>query len=282
MRNEDNPKSIKYYVKRFLLANRRRFENKVIIDFPAGNGITSRILREIGAKPVPLDLFPEYFELDELICLRANINNHLPVADGAADALLCQEGIEHFPDQLKAFKEFNRSLKPGGTLLVTTPNYSNLISKLSYLFTESERLNSAMPPNEIDSIWMSQQDISKEVYFGHIFLIGIQKLRVLAKLSGFKIKVLHPTRKKSTNIWLSPFLYPPILLFSWLTYRHNIQKNQMTDARTKKRIYGEIFSLSVSPTVLLGGSLFVEFEKELECAEVASTLNSLHSEFGQT
>jgi predicted nicotinamide N-methyase len=49
MKYEDNPKSIKYHVKEYLLSKADFYNGKNVIDFPAGNGITSRILREIGA-----------------------------------------------------------------------------------------------------------------------------------------------------------------------------------------------------------------------------------------
>ena len=86
----------------------------------------------------------------------------LPVEDAFADYLICQEGIEHFSDQLASFKEFNRVLKKGGGLIVTTPNYSSLRAKMSYFLSESERFNSIIAPNELDSIWMSNEDITNE------------------------------------------------------------------------------------------------------------------------
>ena len=55
MNYEDNPSSIKYYVKKYLNENKKRFYNKRIVDFPAGNGITSRIIKENGGIPLPFD-----------------------------------------------------------------------------------------------------------------------------------------------------------------------------------------------------------------------------------
>ncbi|MFT6815734.1 MAG: hypothetical protein ACJAZ3_001646 [Sphingobacteriales bacterium] len=52
MNYEENPKSIKFHVKKYLYKNKNRFENKSFIDFPAGNGITTRILQEIGANSI--------------------------------------------------------------------------------------------------------------------------------------------------------------------------------------------------------------------------------------
>jgi SAM-dependent methyltransferase len=279
---EDNPKSIKYYVKRYLHAHAAEYKGKDVLDFPAGNGITSRILKEIGANPIPMDLFPEYFEIEGMECTRANIREGLPVINKSVDALICQEGIEHFSDQFGALKEFNRVLKPGGLLLITTPNYSNLHARVSYLLNESERFNSIQPPNELDSIWMADQKITDEVYFGHIFLIGIQKLRVLAKLSGFSIKKYHFTRIKSTSLFLFPFFYPFILLTSWLAYRKHLRKKSDFDDATKKKVYGEIYHLAINPKILIGGNLMVEFVKDMDSDEVSEQLRSTQKSFGVT
>lgn len=279
---EENPSSIKYHVKRFFLKNKERFAGKTIVDFPAGNGITSRIIDEIGGKPVPLDLFPEYFSIKHLNCERANIADGLPLLDEMADAVICQEGIEHFTDQMNAFKEFNRVLKPGGTLIVTTPNYSSLRSKMSYLLSESERFNSIMPPNELDSIWMADSKITSEIYYGHIFLIGIQKLRVFGKLTGFKIKKVHFVRLKTTSMLLFPLFYPFIYLSNYLTYRKNLRKNKNFDKGTVASTYKEIFDLSVNPKILLDGHLMVEYEKEMPSGKVSSSLRGKHKEFGIT
>jgi SAM-dependent methyltransferase len=282
MNYEDNPSSIKYHVKKYLHLNKDFYKGKKVIDFPAGNGITSRILRDVGAIAIPMDLFPEYFEIDGLTCERANIREGLPIEAASADALICQEGIEHFSDQYQAFKEFNRVLKDKGTLLITTPNYSNLRAKLSYLLAESERFNTLMAPNELDSIWMSRQEITDEIYFGHIFLIGIQKLRVLAKLSGFRIKKYHFTKLKTTSLLLLPLFYPFILLANWIAYRKNLRKNKDFDDATKKAVYKEIFKLAIDPKILVGMTLMVEFEKEQTVEGVAQTLRSKHKEFGRT
>ena len=45
----------------------------------------------------------------------------LPFADASFDTLLCTEVIEHVPNPNLAFQEMARVLKPGGYLLLTTP-----------------------------------------------------------------------------------------------------------------------------------------------------------------
>lgn len=280
--HEDNPKSIKYHIKKYILAHRKRFENKKVVDLPAGNGITCKLLKEIGAEPIAFDLFPEYFQVDGVECQRANILDRIPMDDKTSDFVICQEGIEHFTDQFKSLTEFNRILKMNGSLIITTPNYSNLRARMSYYLSESERFNSIMPPNEIDSIWMNDQKITSEVYFGHVFLIGIQKLRVLARLSGFKIKHIQFTRLKTTSLALLIFTYPFILLSNFITYRKNLNKNKGYDKEFQREVYREIYKLSINPKLLVDGHLFVEFEKIEDFDKVMSGLKSVHDKFGDT
>jgi SAM-dependent methyltransferase len=282
LKHEDNPRSIKYYVKQYLLEHKNYYAGKTVVDFPAGNGITSRLIREIGSRPVPLDLFPEYFQIEGLTCKRTKIAEGLPLDDNSVDAVICQEGIEHFSDQLQALKHFNRVIQLGGRLLITAPNYSNVQSRLSYMLMESERFNSIMPPNELDSIWMSAQDVTDEIYYGHIFLIGFQKLRVLARLAGFKVIGVYKTRTKSTSALLLPFYYPFILLTNYITYRRNLKKNENYSLQRKKEVYGEIFRYGISLKILLGSHLMIEFEKEQDAKHVSKSLKSQHIGFDET
>lgn len=47
---------------------------------------------------------------------------HLPIASGAADVVIMSEIIEHLVDTDAALTEAMRVLRPGGTLLLSTPN----------------------------------------------------------------------------------------------------------------------------------------------------------------
>ena len=136
-----NPKSPKYHIKKYLNNIKNDLKGKIVLDIPAGNGATTEILVEIGAKVEAYDLFPEYFMLPDFECKRADIIDKIPVSDNYADLLICQEGIEHFSDQLKVFKEFNRVLKQKGELIITTPSQSNLASKFAIYCLKAKHLN---------------------------------------------------------------------------------------------------------------------------------------------
>ena len=170
--------------------------------------------------------------------------------------IICQEGIEHLPNPLLLFQEFNRVLKKDGTLILTTPNISHLRAKISYLLSESD-FYKRMPPNELDAVWHSSDN---RVYFGHIFLIGIQKIRVLSSITGFKIKKIHNVKASAGSLFFS-FLYPILIFSNIYAYLKNTFKNDDMLLSDKKRVYGEIVRLNLHPSVLFGKHLLLELKK---------------------
>ena len=57
----------------------------------------------------------------------------IPEPDGAFDAILCSEVLEHLPDPLAALDEFARLLKPSGILILTAP-FASLVHFAPYHF----------------------------------------------------------------------------------------------------------------------------------------------------
>ncbi|MCD6010379.1 MAG: hypothetical protein K0Q79_241 [Flavipsychrobacter sp.] len=275
----NNPKSPKYHVKKYLHSIKDDIKGKVVLDLAAGSGVTTEILQELGANVEAFDLFPEYFMLKDIECKRADILDKIPVPDGYADYIVCQEGVEHFSDQFKAYREFNRILKPGGKLVITTPSYTNLKAKMSYLLFECEDLNKLMPPNEIDSVWMAEKSLNDEIYYGHIFLTGIQKLRVIGKLTGFKISKTIFTRYNKTSLFLMIFFYPFILFSSYYTYRKSMKKNPHISDKAKDDIYGEQLRLNTSVKILTDSHTFIIYEKEKELKNIYNDLNNTTKPF---
>jgi SAM-dependent methyltransferase len=180
----------------------------------------------------------------------------MPVEDGVADLIVCEEGMEHMPNQLQAFREFNRALKPGGSVLITTPSISNLRGRFSHFLTEAE-IYHRLPPNALDSLWHSE---AGRQYFGHAFLIGIQRMRTLAAVSGFELVRLLPTRVSWGSVALG-FMYPLVVLATRHAYRRNMRKNAHIAEDVRVKEYGEVSRLITSPTILFGKELFVEFRK---------------------
>ncbi|MBC8084370.1 MAG: class I SAM-dependent methyltransferase [Hymenobacter sp.] len=264
-------KDIKVLLPALLRRRQAEFVGKAVLDVPAGNGDTAQLLLELGATVTASDLYPEFFRYPAIECVQANLNDTLPFAAASFDFVICQEGIEHMPNQLHLFQELNRVLRPGGRAIITTPNYSNLRTRLSYLLLESEAYK-LMAPNETDSIWASEKARTiHDVYLGHIFFANVTKQRVLAALSGLRIVEIHPSRVNYTSLALLPFWYPWLRLTGWLARRRGLKRGAPSAQRPA--VYAELAQLNQSLNVLTGGHLIIEYEKRLETPEAVAELS---------
>ena len=234
-------------------------KNRVFVDVPAGKGNMSAFLKECGFDVRPFDLHPEGFSAKSLECKKADLTTGVPLPDASADFLLCEEGIEHIPDQLSLLKEFNRTLKPGGTLFLTTPNISCLRCRISYFLMESEFYR-RLPPTELDAVWFSGE--GQNPYYGHIFLINVQKLAILAKIAGFRLRAIHPMKISWTSFFLG-ITYPVIALANYSAYLDEARKKGKRD-KSARTILKDAMKLNLNPTVLFSKHLFAEFEKACE------------------
>jgi len=111
---------------------------KKILDVPCGDGRASYEFQKKGGDVIALDLFPHFIEGANLSAEFADLSETLPVESNSIDYILCQEGIEHIPNQLHVLEEFNRVLKKDGILLITTPNYSHVRARLSHFILETD------------------------------------------------------------------------------------------------------------------------------------------------
>jgi SAM-dependent methyltransferase len=256
----ENPHSHRSRILSVLQTLNIDFDNKVVVDFPAGDGVNSRFFHEQGAKVKAFDLFPDFFKPTNLDCHHADITKGLPLPNSSADIIVCQEGIEHFQDPLSVFKEFARVLKEGGLLLLTTPSYSHLAARLAYFCFESESVRH-MPPNEIDSIWRTNNDKGYETYYGHIFLLGVQKLRLFGLLSGLKIRNNFWIKSSKTSIFLFPFAYPLIVLISALAYYRNKKRVSKLPLGSEENTFRDQFLENIEPKNLLNKYTVLLFEK---------------------
>jgi SAM-dependent methyltransferase len=249
-------KEIKQQLLRVL--DKQEWKHRRVLDFPVGSGFTAGELVRRGADVVAWDMFPEFLKVEGLTCKLADLQSKFPAGDGEFDCAIFQDGIEHVPNQLFALQEFSRVLKDNGCLILTTPNYSNLRSRLSYLSFEAETPK-MMPPNEVESIWFGGDS---RIYYGHIFSIGIMRLRVLARLAGLEINKIHSARVNWSSILLGILFYIPIVLHTWKCYLRAIRINKGAGPGTStRRVFRDLVSLGTHPNILFTGHFLIEFKK---------------------
>lgn len=105
-----------------------------VLDAPCGDGALARELSARGWRVWAADIEPARVDVAGAVeFLRVDLEQPLPFADGAFDAVVSLEGIEHLLSPARCLAEFCRVLRPGGRLVLTTPNVNNVQSRWHYL-----------------------------------------------------------------------------------------------------------------------------------------------------
>lgn len=112
---------------RYLLA-RDLCRGKDVLDVATGEGYGAAMLAQQAASVVAFDLDPHAIGRARRAFPRANLRfvtgnaRRPPVLDGTVDVVVCFEALEHFDEQEEFLAEVRRVLRPGGLLLVSTPD----------------------------------------------------------------------------------------------------------------------------------------------------------------
>jgi len=104
-----------------------------ILDAPCGEGHLAASLDEAGHRVIAADLLPQRMAQAGIPTVGLDLNSPLPFRDGTFDAVLSIEGIEHLENPYLPAREFFRVLRPGGILILSTPNILNLRSRMKFL-----------------------------------------------------------------------------------------------------------------------------------------------------
>ena len=104
-----------------------------ILDAPCGDGALARALAARGWRTWAADIATVPFDrADRVRFVRLDLDERLPFADHSFDAVVSLEGVEHLLLPARCLAEFCRVLRPGGVLVLTTPNINNVQSRWHY------------------------------------------------------------------------------------------------------------------------------------------------------
>lgn len=172
---------------------------------------------------------------------KVDLDMLLPWQDKSFDAVFSTEGIEHLENHFSFLREMCRILKPGGILVLTTPNLTALRSRVRFLGSgffgrDSRPLNEA-----------SRHPLH------HIGLATFPELRYELHMSGFRLLEVRHTHIKPVS-----YLYAIYAPWIWLYTRLAFRKEKDATQQERNKV---ILASLLSPSVLFGECLMLIAKK---------------------
>ena len=208
-----------------------------VLDAPCGSGALTAALALQGYSATGADLDSDAAPLLGPSFTKANLDAALPWPNEHFDAVFCTEGIEHLENHFSFLREIRRILKPGGILVLTTPNITALRSRVRF-FGSGFFGRDSRPLNE-----------AARHPLHHIGLATFPELRYELHVSGFQLITVGHTHVKPIS-----YLYSIFAPWMWLYTRIAFRKEKDAVQRKKNK---EILAWLLSPSALFGECLLL-------------------------
>ena len=162
-----------------------------ILDVGCGTGVVSHDLQK-SATPISLD----FSDLALRYCQKRGLDHcvkgdgaQLPIADRKVDSVIGLDIFEHIEDDIAAFKESFRILKPGGRLVLSVPAFKFLWGPHDIALHHFRRYRRVEMKRKLESVGFRVEQCSYSVFF--LFPIVILT-RIIEKLRPGPAKASLP------------------------------------------------------------------------------------------
>ena len=171
---------------------------------------------------------------------RGDLSTELPYADREFDYITCVEGIEHIENPQAAVREFARTLRAGGHLIVSTPNILNIEERLKWLFYGYTSHFKPLSREHLEALRRTYGKMEEVAL--HVNPVSYSELRYTLEKYGFEVqRVLRDKPKK--NLWV----YWPVVALIRLMGR-------LTPERKRRERWTAELN---SDEILLGGNTLI-------------------------
>lgn len=155
--------------------------NMKVLDAGCGTGWFSKIAVDRGGMVTSMDLGENLLSKVAMKCNSERVVGsilEIPFPDNFFDIVISSEVIEHVPDQYKAMQELFRVLKPGGIMVLTTPN------KLWYFAVWIGNTFKLRPYQGLEnwSGWFEMKRKLSKIGFTKLQMIGIHLFPFVSKI----------------------------------------------------------------------------------------------------
>ncbi|CAM4065160.1 class I SAM-dependent methyltransferase [Kibdelosporangium persicum] len=115
---------------------------RTVVDLGANEGQACSALAGRGFRPIACDIVPDARRAARdrgLLAVGLDAGAALPFRTASLDGILAGEIIEHLYDPASLLRECGRVLRPGGVVVITTPNLATAQDRLRFLLGRSPR-----------------------------------------------------------------------------------------------------------------------------------------------
>ena len=156
-----------------------------LLDPATGTGSLIPNLLALGYAVEAGDLDPSAYTLASPPCRPLDLAERLPYADASFDVIVCLETLEHLPSPRHALGEFARILRPGGRLVVSTPNVQSLLSRIKFFLWGTLDFFDTLRPGEPAPFWLGK---------GHISPLHFPVLQHALREAGLSVETIATNR----------------------------------------------------------------------------------------
>ena len=219
------------------------------LDVGAGSGLLLRLVHDrFGFEQRACDYTAEFVKYSDVPFDIVNLDREpLPYADSQFDLVTCVETIEHLENFRALVREIHRVLKPGGALVMTTPNILNLRSRLRFFGFGFYNMFGPL-------------HIGKQENFdtrGHISPTSWFYLGHALRQAGFVNLKLTVDRFQRRSFFSLALFYLPIRLIGALNFARERRSNISSIASENESLVRDINRIDL----LLGRTLLVSARK---------------------
>lgn len=148
----------------------------LVLDLGAGAGAFSTRLVHLGYSVVASDIDPAKWIPNDIPFIRLNIDAGIYASlQRQFDAACCLEVIEHVENPWNLLREMRKTIRPGGHLILSTPNITSFFSRLVFLRTG-----------------LFHQFSDADLSYGHINPVSAFELQNIANQTGWRILEIRP------------------------------------------------------------------------------------------
>ena len=160
-----------------------------LLDVGTGAGELASAMAQRGFAVTACDIYGRDFRYHDTIpFVQLDLDRSWPFPDSAFDVVVCLEVIEHVANPSRLIASLAATLKPGGLLVLSTPNILSLKSRLRFL---TEGSWAYFRESLLERAALDEPDAKEHL---HIAPLRIQEIEFFLSQAGLQVETLETTK----------------------------------------------------------------------------------------